>query len=94
MKPITALTFTLCALISLAAADFSIYSVGLSDGGFTGPVDGWQIYGLSDEKVSCDKVRGWIWSDSSDVSGGKSGVRCEDEMARAGTLAEERGSSS
>ena len=62
------------SLVHNAGADFDLYGAGIGGNGISGNAWGYQVY---DGEMSCKHVLDWIWRSSSDVSGGKYGVRCK-----------------
>ncbi|KAI0150142.1 hypothetical protein GGR57DRAFT_198807 [Xylariaceae sp. FL1272] len=74
MQLISFSSVALAALLHVASADFAIYRQGVGGNGITGNTWGWMAY---NGPPDCNTVTEWIWRDSSDVSGGKYGVRCE-----------------
>ncbi|KAI8951219.1 hypothetical protein F4801DRAFT_546080 [Xylaria longipes] len=80
MKFISTTAIALAAMLQVANANFDVYNQGIGGNGISGNTWGWQVY-TSDP--SCDDVHAWIWRDSSDVSGGKYGVRCKGDGCAA-----------
>jgi hypothetical protein len=74
MKFISTTTVALAALLQAANANFDVYAAGIGGNGISGNAWGYQVY---DNPPSCDNIIDWIWRSSSDVSGGKYGVRCK-----------------
>lgn len=66
----------LAAPVPYVKGDFSLYSQRIESIGIAGNAGGWQIYPTTDGVLSCEQMVSWIWDESSDVSGGKDGIRC------------------
>ncbi|KAI1178467.1 hypothetical protein F4777DRAFT_576001 [Nemania sp. FL0916] len=81
MHSATITHLALAAVLNIARADFDIYRQGIGGNGISGNSWGWMAY---DSPPACDSVTEWIWRSSSDVSGGKYGVRCEGDGCGAG----------
>ncbi|KAF2149361.1 hypothetical protein K461DRAFT_270964 [Myriangium duriaei CBS 260.36] len=73
-SPIPVSLIALVAVLPATNADFTLYAEGIGGNGISGNAWGYQVY---DGKAECDHIIDWIWRTSSDVSGGKYGVRCK-----------------
>ncbi|KAH6616872.1 hypothetical protein C7974DRAFT_402577 [Boeremia exigua] len=73
-RPTFTSLLTLLTLTHPSTAAFSLYQIGLGASGIGANTEGFQVY---PDEANCDNALDWLWRKSSDVSGGKYGVRCE-----------------